>query len=150
MLRERKSSLCRSRVARGHFTLMAARPIEMTASLHDLKVRRQQIIFQWWRRGIGGGKWCLPASPPLLLLLLPLSWIIAEQPRWNQHSTKLHHHHSYTQRSEKHRAVLRSPLSPYIIMRNSAEKHSQARLIWQHTASVFKYGTTLQLCTGHY
>lgn len=40
------------RVARGHFTLMPARPIEMTAARHDLKVRRQWIIFQWWgRRG---------------------------------------------------------------------------------------------------
>lgn len=47
MLGERKSSMCRSRVARGHFTLMATGPIEMTAALHDLKVRRQQIIFQW-------------------------------------------------------------------------------------------------------
>lgn len=66
MLGERKSSMCRSRVARGHFTLMAAGPIEMTAALHDLKVRRQRIIFQWWRRRIGGVKWYLP---PLLLLL---------------------------------------------------------------------------------
>lgn len=75
MLGERKSSMCRSRVARGHFTLMADGPIEMTAALHDLKVRRQRIIFQWWRRGIGGVKWCLsttttttppPPPPPLL------------------------------------------------------------------------------------
>lgn len=68
-LGERKSSMCRSRVARGHFTLMAAEPIEMTAALHDLKVRRQRIIFQWWRRGIGEVKWCLyttPSPPPLL------------------------------------------------------------------------------------
>lgn len=70
MLGERKSSMCRSRVARGHFTLMAAGPIEMTAALHDLKVRRQRIIFQWWRR-IGGVKWYLP--PLLLPLLLLLS-----------------------------------------------------------------------------
>lgn len=82
MLGERKSSMCRSRVARGHFTLMAARPIEMTAALHDLKVRRQRIIFHRWRRRIGGVKWCLPNKPPLL------RWIIAEQPRWNQHSAK--------------------------------------------------------------
>lgn len=72
MLGERKSSMCRSRVARGHFTLMAAGPIEMTAALHDLKVRRQRIIFQWWRRRIGGVKWCLPTTPPLLFPLLPL------------------------------------------------------------------------------
>lgn len=69
MLGGRKSSMCRSRVARGHFTLMAAGPIEMTAALHDLKVRRQRIIFHWWRGGIGGVKWCLPNKPPLLLLL---------------------------------------------------------------------------------
>lgn len=72
MLGERKSSMCRSRVARGHFTLMAAGPIEMTAALHDLKVRRQRIIFQWWRRRIGGVKWYLPPlllPLPLLLLL---------------------------------------------------------------------------------
>lgn len=91
MLGERKSSMCRSRVARGHFTLMAARPIETTAALHDLKVRRQRIIFQWWRRGIGGVKWCLSTTPPLLLC-----WIIAEQPRWNKHSTEPHHHYTYT------------------------------------------------------
>lgn len=75
---------------------MAAGPIEMTAALHDLKVRRQRIIFQWWRRGIGGVKWCLSITPPLLL-----SWIIAEQPRWNQHCTKPHHHYTYTQHTTK-------------------------------------------------
>lgn len=110
MLGERKSSMCRSRVARGHFTLMAAGPIEMTAALHDLKVRRQRIIFQWWRRRIGGVKWYLP--PLLLPLLLLLSWIIAEQPRWNQHSTKPQHHYSYTQHNIKHIALLWS--SPWI------------------------------------
>ena len=47
--------------ARGHFTLMAAGPIETTAALHDLKVRRQWIIFQWW---------CNKGVPFLLLLLL--------------------------------------------------------------------------------
>ncbi len=97
MLGERKSSMCRSRVARGHFTLMAVGPIEMTAALHDLKVRRQRIIFQWWRRGIGGVKWCLPTTPPLLR-----SWIIAEQPRWNQHSAKPYHHYFYTPHHETH------------------------------------------------
>lgn len=115
MLGERKSSMCRSRVARGHFTLMAAGPIEMTAALHDLKVRRQRIIFQWWRRGIGGVKWCLPTTPPLLR-----SWIIAEQPRWNQHNTKPHQHYFYTQHTMTHMASHRSFLCPYIIMRNSA------------------------------
>lgn len=64
--KKKNPSMCRSRVARGHFTLMAAGPIEMTAALHDLKVRRQRIIFQWWRRGIGGVKWCLSTTPPLL------------------------------------------------------------------------------------
>lgn len=64
MLGERKSSMSRSRVVRGHFTLMAARPIETTAALHDLKVRRQRIIFQcWWSRteGIRCGA---PTIPP--------------------------------------------------------------------------------------
>lgn len=128
MLGERKSSMCRSRVARGHFTLMAAGPIEMTAALHDLKVRRQRIIFQWWRRGIGGVKWCLSATPPLLLF-----WIIAEQPRWNQHSTKPHHHYTYTQHTMKHISSLRCFLRPYIIMRNSAlEKFSSVCETKQH------------------
>lgn len=95
MLGERKSSMCRSRVARGHFTLMAAGPIEMTAALHDLKVRRQRIIFHRWRRGIGGVKWCLPNKPPLL------RWIIAEQPRWNQHSAKARRYYTGAWRAMK-------------------------------------------------
>lgn len=100
---KREKKMCRSRVARGHFTLMAAGPIEMTAALHDLKVRRQRIIFQWWRRGIGGVKWCLSTTPPLLAPpphrhhSHPPRWIIAEPPRWNQHSAEPHHHYAYTQ-----------------------------------------------------
>lgn len=47
MLGEGKSSMSRSRMFRGRFTLMVDRPIEMALALHDLKVRRQQIIFQW-------------------------------------------------------------------------------------------------------
>lgn len=96
MLGGRKSSMCRSRVARGHFTLMAAGPIEMTAALHDLKVRRQRIIFHWWRGGIGGVKWCLPNKPPLLL-----RWIIAEQPRWNQRSAEAQRYYSGARRTMK-------------------------------------------------
>lgn len=132
MLGERKSSMCRSRVARGHFTLMASRPIEMTAALHDLKVRRQRIIFQWWRRGIGGIKWCLPTTLPLLL-----SWIIAEQPRWNQHNTKPHHHYSYTQHTMKHIALLLYFLCLYIIMRKyfSGKFRSSVHETKQHKKS---------------
>ena len=139
MLGERKSSMCRSRVARGHFTLMASRPIEMTAALHDLKVRRQRIIFQWWRRGIGGIKWCLPTTLPLLL-----SWIIAEQPRWNQHNTKPHHHYSYTQHTMKHIALLLCFLCLYIIMRNTSLGNSEAQFMKpnntrSHPAPTTKY-----------
>lgn len=104
MLGERKSSMCRSRVARGHFTLMAAGPIEMTAALHDLKVRRQRIIFHRWRRGIGGVKWCLPNKLPLL------RWIIAEQPRWNQHSTKARRYYTGARRTMKTDQIARAPI----------------------------------------
>lgn len=106
MLGERKSSMCRSRVARGHFTLMAARPIEMTAALHDLKVRRQRIIFHRWRRGIGGVKWCLPNKPPLL------RWIIAEQPRWNQHSAKARRYYTGARRTMKTDQIARVSSAP--------------------------------------
>lgn len=119
MLGERKSSMCRSRVARGHFTLMAARPIEMTAALHDLKVMRQRIIFHRWWRGIGGVKWCLPNKPPLL------RWIIAEQPRWNQHSAKARRYYTGARRTMKTDQIARVFLHPYI-MRNFAIGNSKS------------------------
>lgn len=115
------------RVARGHFTLMAAGPIEMTAALHDLKVRRQRIIFQWWRRGIGEVKWCLsppipPPSPP------PPRWIIAEQPRWNQHSAEARHHYTYARHTMETDRI--APVFPAPIHHN--EKYCQ----WKFRGSV--------------
>lgn len=137
--------MCRSGVARGHFTLMAAGPIEMTAALHDLKVRRQRIIFQWWRRGIGGVKWCLspptpPPYPPRAELLRNSQDGISIAPKpaiitltrgtpWKQI------------------ALLLSFLRPYIIMRNTASENSEALFVkinntTNHPArSAARYGT---------
>lgn len=127
--------MCRSRVARGHFTLMAAGPIEMTAALHDLKVRRQRIIFQWWRRGIGGIKWCLsstgadrPAPPP------PLNYCRTAKMESTSHQTTIT---TIITRGTpwKQIALLRSFLRPYIIMRNSAIENSEALFVKPNNTS---------------
>lgn len=112
MLGKRKSSMSRSRVARGHFTLMAARPIETTAALHDLKVRRQKIIFQLWRRKTRAVKWCLP--PPLLTPspeLLPYKTLSAQYQIPQSLLVHTEHHETSESESEHQNDFLFSGVS---------------------------------------